>query len=283
LRGEEVYDIMFSIKWEKVKKMKKLLFSLLLLFVLVPPVSAQIESIEFSLPEEESSANPYQLEPYYFLHYLYTDVLYFFGLLDELDLPAKTEIFTKLFNNMGAGHPVGVVIKLAGHDEPLRVSYRVFADGDMLLVYMTTNYDYQKEEILKRFTWECYSQLYYIAGDKLVNDNYIYSEEKEEIYKVNLNNLADLYIFDERAGNDHLIEELLLEYINSSYSATSKLVGNLTLAQYYMVMNELEKAQESLAEAEALFADLEGRDKKDWRVPLLITREELQIIMGLYP
>ena len=95
--------------------MKKLLFSLLLLFLLVPPVSAQIEYIGFSLPEDESSANPYQLEPYYFLHYLYTDVLYFFGLLDELDLPAKRRSYEAL-QQYGWGHPVGVVIKLAGHD-----------------------------------------------------------------------------------------------------------------------------------------------------------------------
>lgn len=272
---------MFSIKWEKVKKMKKLLFSLLLLFLLVPPVSAQIEYIGFSLPEDESSANPYQLEPYYFLHYLYTDVLYFFGLLDELDLRTKAEIFTKLFNNMGEGHPAGIIVKFAGRDKPLRVSYRVFAKEGILVVFMTTNYDYEKEEILERFTWDCYCRLYYIVGDKLVNENYAYSEDKEEIYRANLNNLADLYIFDDRLENDHLIEELLLEYINSSYSATSKLVGNLTLAQYYMVMNELEKAQESLAEAEALFADLERGDKQDWRVPFLITQEELEIIMHL--
>ena len=112
----------------------------------------------------------------------------------------------------------------------------------------------------------------------MVNDITYTLKKKEREYIGKPHNLADLYIFDERAENDHLIEELLLEYINSSYSQVSKFVGNLTFVQYYMVTNELEKAREKLAEAEALFADLEGRDKKDWRVPLLITQEELQII-----
>ena len=169
---------MFSIKWEKVKKMKKLLFSLLLLFLLVPPVSAQIEYIGFSLPEDESSANPYQLEPYYFLHYLYTDVLYFFGLLDELDLRTKAEIFTKLFNNMGEGHPVGIIVKFAGRDKPLRVSYRVFAKEGILVVFMTTNYDYEKEDPGEIYLG-LYCRLYYIVGDKLVNENYAYQKTKK--------------------------------------------------------------------------------------------------------
>ena len=46
--------------------MKKLLFSLLLLFLLSPGICA-IEYIGFSLPEDESSAILINLEPYNFL------------------------------------------------------------------------------------------------------------------------------------------------------------------------------------------------------------------------
>jgi len=270
------YNIFYQM--EKGEKMRRLLFSLLIVFILSTYVSAQIEYVGFTLPEDESSENLYNLEPYYFLHYFYIDVLYFFGLLDQLDLHTKAEIFAKIFNNIGEGYPAGITVKFADQDEPLHVSYRVFANESSALVFMTTNFDFKNEEFLERYTLDCYVRIYNVFGDKLVNEYYLFSEEKEELYKANLNNLADLYIFDERVENDHLVEGLLLKYINSDPSLVSKFVGHLTFAQYYMLINDPEKARERLAEAEVLFANLEEKDKEDWGLPLVITKEEAQII-----
>lgn len=261
--------------------MKRFLFSLLLVFILAASVSAQIEYIGFSLPENESRENSYQLNPYYFLHYLYTDVLEFFDLVDQLDLQTKIEIFEKIFNNLGEDYPAGLVIKFAGWDEPLRVSYRIFANESSRSILMTTNFNLEQEKTLKRHTLDCYARGYYIFGDKLVNLNYLFSEKKEEALLSDLNNLADFYIFDERVDNDHMIEVLLLAHINSDEPPVGKFIGYLTLAQYYMVINELDQAQKTLAEAEVLFANLEETYKENWGAPFAITKEELEILAHL--
>lgn len=259
--------------------MKRLLFSLVIVFALSTCASAQIEYIGFSLPEDASSGTPYQLEPYFFLHYFYVDVLYFFDLLDKVDLQTKMEMFAKILNNIREDYPVELVIKFDDWDEPLRVSYRVFASEGRQIVFMTTNFDLENQETLPAYTWECYAHIYYIFGDKLVNNYYLFSEEKEEVHMTDLNDLADFYIFDERVDNDHLIEDLLLAHINAGDEPlVSRFVGYLTLTQYYMVINELEKAGKRLAEAEGLFEELREKDKENWGALLTMTKEQVEVI-----
>lgn len=259
--------------------MKRIVFSLVLVLVFSAFASAQIEYIRFAVPDEENSANLYNLEPYYFLHYFYKDVLYFFDLMEPLDLTTKTLMFEKMFNNLSADYPVGIFLKIAGWDEPLCISYRVLSNEDGMFVVMVTNYDLKQQEILADFSENCYARLYYIFGDKLVNGDKLFSAEKEEDYQTNLNNLADLYIFDERVENDSLVEDLLFEHLDTTESAVLRYVGYLTLAQYYMITDDLEKAEENLAEAEMMFADyFTEEDKTNLGLPFIVTKEEVQIM-----
>lgn len=263
--------------------MKRVFFTLLLVLALstfVTAQSVQLEYIGFSLPEGDRGENRYNLEPYYFLHYFYTDVLNIFDLLEPLDLQVKTVMFEKMFNNISEDYPVGIVIKFADREEPLRISYRVFfTENGRPVLIMLTNYDLEKQELLAEYSDNCYACFYYIFGDKLVDDYHLFSTEKEAEYQGNLNNLADMYIFDERAENDQLVKELLTEYINTAPAQISKFIGHLTYAQYYMVSGELEKADEALTVAGMLFDDyLEEADQENWRIPLTTMKEEAEIM-----
>lgn len=112
-----------------------------------------------------------------------------------------------------------------------------------------------------------------------MNGDKLFSAEKEEDYQTNLNNLADLYIFDERVENDSLVEDLLFEHLDTTESAVLRYVGYLTLAQYYMITDDLEKAEENLAEAEMMFADyFTEEDKANLGLPFIVTKEEVQIM-----
>lgn len=263
--------------------MKKVIISLLLVLVLSTfgrAQSVQPEYVGFVLPEAESGENRYQLEPYYFLHYFYTDVLFFFDLLEPLDLQVKTAMVEKMFNNLNEDYPVGIVVKFAGWEEPLRLSYRVFSmeDGRQVLI-MLTNYDLEKKELLAEYSDHCYACFYYLFGDKLVDDYHLFSAEKEAEYQSNLNNLADMYIFDEQMENDQLVKDLLTEHLNSASAPVSKFIGHLTFAQYYMVRGELEKADAALATAGMLFAhDLAEADKENLGLTFAMIKEEAEIM-----
>ena len=50
------------------------------------------------------------------------------------------------------------------------------------IVFMTTKFlNLENQETSPAYTWEWYTHIYYIFGDKLVNNYYLFSEEKEEV------------------------------------------------------------------------------------------------------
>ena len=70
----------------------------------------------------------------------------------------------------------------------------------------------------------------------------------------------------------------MLEYIEKTPSADRKYLAYLTLAQYYLTVNNFDKAKSALDAASSILEIVEKKDK--WRILYTTTMEEYKICLG---
>lgn len=122
-------------------------------------------------------------------------------------------------------------------------------------VLVTSNYDVTKQRLLRdgENPRNTYAVIYYIIGDKLVRYDQVHNDEVFQAHADNNNNIADMYLFDERPENDESIEGLLLKDLqNDSLGDNHVLIAWVTLAQYYTLKGEQNKAATAVDKAREL-------------------------------
>jgi hypothetical protein len=155
-------------------------------------------------------------------------------------------------------------------------------------VLILSNYDLKIKDVLpldtpKEKRKDCFTAVYLIAGDKLVNENHFYSKEVEDALKSSgdLNNLADFYLFDERTDNDPLIEDILAKAFMTGKKPEEKLQTSILLSLYYMMERKLDLAGSALDSAKAILDKDIKIKKEDWQKALDIQKEEIVLINKL--
>lgn len=183
------------------------LFLLLLLCLVVNGLAGV--KFELVLPDQGRGASSEGLHAYNFVNSFYTDVLLVFGLIDQFSLEEKATIAKQLFTNLSETDPERLIIKryVAGKD--LQIIYRILPEvNGKRAVALITNYHAKTKSIVTQANVaEAYARLYYIRGSRLVARDYIFSKELEDSKQGSLNDLADLYIFDDVEENDARIED----------------------------------------------------------------------------
>jgi hypothetical protein len=235
-------------------------------------------------PEGASPDKSYQaLNPYYFVHYFYLYIIESYRLSSRFDTNARLDMISKTFYSLSSARPTKVTIRdYDGAD--LMLTFTLFNDGFMHVLNLRSNYLLLEQRFLKE--QEDYKKAlvsFDITARKMVPERCKFSAEKEAKLKDNLNNLADLYIFDDIAENDKLIEDNLQQYIKATVKPMEQLGGTLTLIQYYTSIKDFANAKAALGKASQIMRDLLSDPKELQQAKAFYTfiEEEYQVTMKL--
>jgi len=188
-----------------------------------------------------------QLNEYFMIHYLYTDIFHRLGLHRIFTLPDKIKIFAGLLYNLDFENPVTLIVEEFQGSANLVVSLQLIRVGDQLSVLLATNTDREGREIFAgvKNIAKTYKRSYVILEDQLIALTDLYSESKEaELIEANsADHLARFYIFDGNSANDTVAEGLLIGSIRKAKTAAERSRSQLTLCRYYLSQNRLVEAQ----------------------------------------
>lgn len=195
----------------------------------------------------KKESNWLQLNEFFPVHYLYTDIFYRLGLYRIFTLPDKIKIFAGLLYNLDFENPVNLIVEEFQGSANLVVSLQLIRVGDQLSVLLATNTDREGKEIFAGVNnlTKTYKRSYVILEDQLIALTDLYSESKEaELIEENsADNLARFYIFDGNSSNDTVAEGLLIGSIREAKTAAERSRSQLTLCWYYLSQNRLLEAQ----------------------------------------
>jgi hypothetical protein len=188
-----------------------------------------------------------QLNEFFPIHHLYTDIFHRLGLHRIFSLPDKIKIFAGLLYNLDFENPVNLVVEEFQGTADLVVSLQLIRVGDQLSVLLATNTDREGKKIIAgvKNIAKTYKRSYVILEDQLIALTDLYSESKEAelIEENNADNLARFYIFDGNSSNDTVAEGLLIGSIREAKTAAERSRSQLTLCRYYLSQNRLVEAQ----------------------------------------
>jgi hypothetical protein len=224
-----------------------------------------------------------QLNEYFLIHHLYTDIFHRFGLHQIFSLEDKIRIFAGILYNLDFQKPVNLIIDDFSEEGSLVVSLQLIRIGQRRSVLLATNTDREGTKIyvgVENLT-RTYKRSYMIVEDQLIALPDLYSEAKEsKLIKENCaDNLARFYIFDGNISNDTVAEGLLIGSIREADNALERSHSELILSRYYMSQNRLAEAQALLLAVGSQLARV-GADA-ELREGYSITYEELLITSAL--
>jgi hypothetical protein len=188
-----------------------------------------------------------ELNEYFLIHHLYTDIFQRFGLQVRFSVLDKIKIFAGVLYNLDYQTPVNLIIENFRDGSPLIVSLQLIQFGGQRSVLLATNTDqegsalYRGAENLVR----TYKRSYLIVGDQLITTSDLYSESKEAqlIAENSAEKLASFYIFDGNTGNDTVAEGLLIGSIREAGTSLERSLSELMLCRYYISQNRLREAR----------------------------------------
>jgi len=224
-----------------------------------------------------------QLNEYFLIHYLYTDIFQRFGLHKIFTLEDKVRIFACVLYNLDLQTPVNLVIDNFSEEGSLVVSLQLIQIGEQHSVLLATNTDREGTTIYVGVenVAKTYKRSYVIVEDQLIalKDLYSESRESELIEQNSADRLARFYIFDGNLSNDTVAEGLLIGSIREAETPLERSRSELILSRYYMSRNRLVEAQALLLAVGRELERIGGDDSL--REGYSITYEELLITNAL--
>ena len=210
-----------------------------------------------------------QLNEYFLIHHLYSDIFQRFGLHKIFSLEDKIRISAGILYNLDFQTPVTLIIDDYSEEGSLVVSLQLIRIGQRRTVLLATNTDREGAKIyvgVENLT-KTYKRSYMIVADQLIALPDLYSEQRESalIEGNSADSLARFYIFDGNISNDTVAEGLLIGSIRKADNELERSNSELILSRYYMSRNRLAEAQalllvvgSQLARAEADYELREG-------------------------
>jgi hypothetical protein len=228
------------------------------------------------------------INTFYYVNHFFLHVLTNFGILDSLNNEDVEYIVGETLKGLSSGEPVNFIYNRFSGEKKLAISLSIVAKDKNNYLLLLTNYDSKKQDVLpldtpKEKRQDCFTSIYYIAPDKLVNENHFYSKEVENELKKsgNLLNLADFYIFDEKPDNDVLIEEILTKAYANQKKPEDKFQAAILFSLYYMMIDKPDLALSALENARTLLDKNIKTNKKNLNDALKIQLQEIELINRL--
>ena len=237
---------------------------------------------------ETNKKEEIKINAFYFINHFMVNILSGFDLLDKLKNDDREYIIEGSYRALSNKTPVNLMFNNYKSKNKLAFSFSIISKEKKDYLLILSNFDLIKKDVLSLDTprekrKDCFSAVYLISGDKLVNENHFYSIEVERELKKSgdLNNLADFYLFDEKTENDPLIEGILAQAFKTEKNPDEKLQTSILLSLYYMMSGKLDLAGSALDSAKSIL-DKNMNGKKDvWEKALEIQREEIVLINKL--
>lgn len=224
-----------------------------------------------------------QLNEYFLIHHLYTDIFYRFDLHKVLSLEDKIKISAGVLYNLDLQTPVNLIIDNFSEEGSLVVSIQLIQIGERRSVLLATNTNREGTTIYVGMEnlAKTYKRSYMIVKNQLIalTDLYTRSRESELIEENCADRLARFYIFDGNISNDTVAEGLLIGSIREAATTLERSHSELILSRYYMSQNRLVEAQALLLAVGSQLARTGGDDAL--REGYSIAYEELLITNAL--
>jgi hypothetical protein len=231
----------------------------------------------------QKQENWLQLNEYFLIHYLYSDIFQRFGLHKILSLEDKIRILAAVLYNLDFQTPVNLIIDDFSEEGSLVVSVQLMKFGQQRSVLLATNTDPKGRRIYVGVenVAKTYKRSYLIVEDQLIALQDLYSKRRESalIEDNRADRLARFYIFDGNLSNDTVAEGLLIGSIREAKNPLERGRLELMLSRYYISRNRLVEAQALLLAVGSQLAQSGGGDElKD---SYSIVYEELLITNAL--
>jgi hypothetical protein len=188
-----------------------------------------------------------ELNEYFLIHYLYSDIFYRFGLHETFSLEDKIRILATVLYNLDFQTPVNLIVDEFNEQGSLVVSVQLMKFGRQRSVLLATNTDPEGSRIYVGMenVAKTYKRSYLIVEDQLIalQDLYSRSRESSIIEENRADRLARFYIFDGNTINDTVAEGLLIGSIREAGTPVERGRLELMLSRYYISRNRLVEAQ----------------------------------------
>jgi hypothetical protein len=263
----------------------KRLFLLILaaaLFIIIVHVKpdAKEKPYQFENAFNDSCEKAVKINKYQFVSRIYENFFYHLQLIDKFSLEEKIDIMKALYLNLSDKYPFTLIIKNYQDRKDLLIAIRIHPENKTgIPVFVMTNYDLKNKKMITKEEElnNAYASLYYLAGDRFVHYSQ-YKIDARALEKEGPNNIADIYIFDEKPENDAAAQDMLLKHLGELKDDREKYIPLMTLCQYYLTVQNYAKADETLKEAKKLLY----KNKNDnWNIIYTITIDEYAIVKAV--
>ena len=195
------------------------------------------------------SENQLDIDVFYFVHQTFADAFYMTDLYKQLSVDEMFSILYNAYYSVTKEQKVLVIIEQPS-GPAARVAFNFIANTEKLgdILVLATNFNRKSRLFEEKVdSEESIYRWYKIDQGKLVYRKDIYTEEAEkENRERNSYSLIGMYLFDDNFENDDKVKPLLDELLASDKEDIEKLYGYLYLGEYWLLQNDLVKAEAAL-------------------------------------
>ena len=179
-----------------------------------------------------------------------------------------------------------VLVKIAQKNGPdARLAFKFIGDTEKLgdILVLATNFNKKSRVFEEEVDSEnSIYRWYKIESGKLVYRKDLYSKKAEkENRKKNSHSLIGMYLFDDNFDNDKKVKPLIDDLLASDKDDLEKLYGYLYLGEYWLLNNDLKKAEESVLKLKELLNNSETIPKNYSLISNMATTE-LEMMKRFY-
>jgi hypothetical protein len=242
-----------------------------------------IYTYEILMPDQPET-DILDVNTYTAVHLLYMDIFYRLDLMDALSAEDKAEITGAMMNNISFRYPVNVIIRDYFTEGDLKLGIRLGQDSGPPYIVLMANMDRTNGRMISNEDsfGNAYYVLYYVVNGSMVRESNLFdpSMEQEYLSQDIPNNLADLYLFDEKPDNDRLIQGYLEEGVRGG-DPFSRAVAHATWAQYCLSLNDYSGAAAHLEEVSGLRRKVTEEQSDSLQGTLYMMDEEIFIMRNI--
>ena len=169
------------------------------------------------------------------------------GVYKYLSYDDLVKTATSIYSVINNGAAATMTIKDYKDGKDLIFNFHYKHKGTEKMILCTSNFAANTGEIVGQDRLgETWAMAYHLIGDKLVNYSYVTGKDKNPPEVKPLISLGNYYLQNSDKKDDALIERLILKGIKTDENPNLPIAYSI-LSQYYMLVNDLNKAKTAFA------------------------------------
>jgi len=250
--------------------MGRLILIILVLFS-VTAIYSEVHAAEYRvLSQENDKPIPYRANDFYSIYYVYFNVIQALEVENHLTSDEIHKVVFDTINNLKQHRFSQLQISGYKGPEPLRVTLRTdsITDQNKPILWLISNYSHEDKAVVTGEALKhAYGTYFYLIGDKLVKYQRIKQpKSKAQIAALSPNGRADYYLLDEKADNDQLGKQILINALGKPAAQSEQVLMNLTLSQYHLLDGNLKGAEVRVDKARDILRQMPRKERHQLRV-----------------